>query len=310
MKDASAPTGGKNYYEQTKGEAATSKYIQPNTPPPTGDGYAAKPITGTPDDVLIKPNLKTSTCETKTFTLPIFFGHPIPIPFIVTPDKKEIKEPTPTGEKAEYGKIHVNQTKSGFVEIRDETKGNKRKISIHPTGTYSQVLDNGDMQEKVVHDRMIIIDKNWNISVGEDEVIVIMGNQKIQIKKDRKTNITGDDNLNVAGNSATVIAKDRGMQIDGGNVQTIGKDSLIDITGNGTENVKKDFKHTVNGSETNIVQKDRTDAVLGNLTIVVTGNAIVHAKNANVSADQKIAIAAPKIDMTGAVTIFGSLSVV
>ena len=295
MKDATAGVLTE-FDSRDQGQSSVSKYIQAQTPPATGDSFGVNKISGTPDDKTLTPHLTTSTCTTASFSIPTLLGIPLPLPFLKTPITKTIAEPKPTGDKSQYGKIRVSDV-NGFVSIRDSTPNNVRSVDIHPSGSYSQVLNNGDMQEKSVYDRVSIVVNDWNISIGNDEITVIVGDQKVQIKRDRQVNIAGDDNLNTDGNAHTVIGKDRGTQVGGSNTLTIEKNNLVDVTGNSTENVKKNFKHTVNGSETNTVMKDKTDVVVGNLTVVVSGNAIIHGKQINISADTMISLSAPAISM-------------
>lgn len=276
MKDTSAGIE-KDFYKQTQGESSTSKYIQANTPPAAGDSYGANKVEGTPDDAIINPNLKTATCETKSFEIPFLaklLG--VTLPFVKKTVKKEIAEPAPTGEKAQYGKIRVAQTKGGFVDITDETPGNKRRIAVHPSGSYRSTLDNGDSHEKVVHDKVTIIINDWNITISGDKIEVIDGEQKVQIKRDRQTNINGSDHLNIDKDFNTNVEGDVGVQIGGNNTESIGGNMISEIDGNMTETIKKDHKHTVNGSETNTIMEDRTDIVGGSLNVVVSGNAILH----------------------------------
>lgn len=307
----------KDFHGQDPGQSSSSKYIQANTPPAVGDGYGANKIAGTPDDAIIKPQLKTSLCETKSFELPSSGGGlldaiagalgsaatalPLPLPFKKTTEKKEIAEATPTGEKAQYGKIRVNQTKGGFVDITDETPGNKRRIFIHPTGTYFQTVDNGDVLEKIVHDKMTIIINDWNISISGNKIEVIDGNNKIQIKKDRQTNINGNDHTNVDKDTNTNIGGNTALQVKGNSSESIQGNFTSEINKNLTEAVKQNYNHTVDGSEFNTVMKDRTDVVCGNLTVTVSGNAVVHVGgNANISVDKHCSVLAKAgIDLDG-----------
>jgi hypothetical protein len=219
-----------NFKDREKVQSSTSKYIQAKVA--STEGYVSKAISGTVDDKLIKPNLKTSLCETIKFDTSALALLPFPIPFIKNTNSKEIKELLPTADKAEYGKIQVKESKGGFVEIQDETPGNKRWQKTHPSGTYTQVVNNGDMHEKIVNDRFIIIDKNWNISVGEDQIEVIVGNNRIQIKKDRETNITGSDNTNVTGDSTLFVGGNESREVKGNQTEKISGNMNSRIDGN------------------------------------------------------------------------------
>lgn len=287
MKDVTTGTE-QNYQDRESGQSSTSKYIQANTPPTKGDSYGENKIAGTPDDKTLTPNLKNATVVTKSIEIPTLAALlGVAIPFVKTSNKKEIKEPPPTSDKAQYGKVQVKDN-NGFVEIQDNTPKNKRWVHLHPTGTYNEVRDNGDLTEKNVHDRITVIINDWNITINGDLLEVIDGNNKIQIKRDRQTNINGNDNLNIDGNSTTNVGKNLGLQVGGDNVEAIQGNMVSEISGKLTEDIKKDHKHTVNGSEFNTVMGNRTDVVAKNFTVAVTGNTIVHVGgNANVSVDGK-----------------------
>lgn len=270
-------------------QATTSKYIQTKTATTDG-GYNSESIDGTPDEKLIKPNLKTSTCETVSFDTSIFSGFPVPIPFISNRSSKEIKEELPNKDKSEYGKIQVHETRGGFVELKDETPGNKRWMKLHPAGTYSQVVNNGDMHEKIVNDRFIIIDKNWNISVGEDFIEVIVGNQKIQIKKDREVNIKGNDNKNVDGDDTTKVKGNHSTEVKGNETEKITGNMLSDITGGLTENIKKDYKRMVNGKQNVIAMGGINHISSASINIIATGQVIL-------SSSAMVKVTAPMITL-------------
>lgn len=277
-----------NYRGRTAKQAGTSKYIQANVASP--DGYKAELVGGTPDDVIIKPNLKNSKCDTMSFDVPKLLGIPLPLPFLKIKSSVDIKEKLPDKDKSEYGKIQVQETKGGFVDLKDETPGNKRWMKLHPAGTYSQVVNNGDMHEKIVHDRYIIIDNNWNISVGADQIEIIMGNNKIQIKKDRQTNINGNDNMNVDGDRNTVVTGNDTKQITGNDTEKITGDMTSDITGKLTETIKKDYIRTVQGKQNTIVMKDINQISCASINIIATAPITI-------SSSAKVSISAPKISL-------------
>ena len=298
MKDTSTGVE-QNYNDRAEGQSSTSKYIQVKVPPAgSGDDYTPKPADGTPDDKIIKPNLKTAKCDTVSFDLPasLLGLIPVPLPFLKKKDSKEIKEKLPDKEKSEYGKIVVNESKGGFVEIKDETPGNKRWQRLHPSGTYTQIVDNGDSHEKIVHDSYIIVDKNWNISVGEDWIEVVSGNNKIQIKKDSTVNINGNQSINIDGNNNNNIGGNQGFQIGGNNSEQISGDFITDVGGNHNESIKKNRKTMVMGDENNTIMGSKTDLIVGSLTVCCSGKVMI-------SSPSNITLVAPKINLVGKVSM-------
>ena len=212
-------------------QASTSKFIQANVPSVTG--YIKETIAGTPVDTIVKPNLKVDICATISFkSILSFLGSILPLPFFKIPSSIQIKEALPTTNLSQYGKVVVNESKGGFVTIRDETPGNNLTVQLHPSGTYQSINNAGANQQKIVDDNTLIINKNFKISVGLDYIEVISGNEFIQIKKNRTHNVGGDFNENITGNSISVIGKDRGEQIAGNYTQLITNNSIVDISGN------------------------------------------------------------------------------
>ena len=134
-------------------QASTSKFIQANIP--SIAGYLKKTISGTPQDVIIKPNLKTDICATISFkTILSFLSSLIPLPFLKFPSSIQIKEALPTTNLSQYGKVVVNESKGGFVTIRDETPKNNLIVKLHPSGTYQSINNDGANQQKIVAEKV------------------------------------------------------------------------------------------------------------------------------------------------------------
>lgn len=278
-------------------QASTSKYIQTNIT--SKEGYRQESVAGTPDDNIIKPNLKVFNCETVSIQLPFGLGSlPIPLPFVKTKNKKEIKEVMPSKEKSQYGKIMVTETKGGFVELKDETPDNKRTLKLHPSGTYTQTINDGSIYDKVVGDVYTIIDKNWNIAIGKDFIEVITGDNKIQIKKNSELNINGNESVNIDGNSNTNIGGNKGIQIDGNESEDTTGNKDTKISGNLTENISKNKNTTIVGNDAETVLKNKTSIVQEDCTTLVGGNITISAKgNINVVASGVCNIKASQINL-------------
>jgi len=99
--------------------------------------------------------------------------------------------PTATGEdwdelpemtsSAKYPDNHVIETISGnFVEF-DDTDGNSRMHWFHKSGTYWEVVEDGDYSSKVVRDHYEIVDRDVKRLVKRDETHTIQRNQEYKI---------------------------------------------------------------------------------------------------------------------------------
>lgn len=255
-----------NFNTRSQSQSSTSKYIQTKVVDDKGN-YTGKTVDGTPDDLVIKPNLKTSTCTTTKFEINSVGD------LIKTTENKVIKEAAPAKEKSEYGKIVVNESRGGFVSLKDETPGNKRILNLHPSGSYNQIVNDGTTYEKIVYDKYTFINKNWNVSVGADFIEVIYGNSKIQITKDAMTNITGNESKTIKGNSAENVSKHMTKEVGGNYTENI-TGSLVSTAKSFSGNYKNSVS-LCTGSSSNTIMKDKTEVVCGSLNICVSGNVVI-----------------------------------
>jgi hypothetical protein len=282
------------YYERDIAQSSTSKYIQANAPNVNGGFKKQDVLNKTPDAKIISPQLKKDVnivaqlaggagglLAALASAIMSLFGKAI---------QSDIAETPPTGDKAEYGKLQVKENKAGFVEIRDETPGNVRKIDLHPTGTYDSMLDNGNREDKTTGKKLTMVDKNWEIVVFENELIVINKDYKLHIKQDSYTNINGNENINVDKDSSEVIKGNKKLNIKGNNTvkiegnEGVGVDGnqKIDIGGNLTEKVSGNIEQKVSGNVKEKVSGTKNEIVGSVLTI---------------TAGQLIRISAPKIKL-------------
>jgi hypothetical protein len=295
--------GGKpntDFYARTQGESSTSRYIQANTTTPEG-GLKAQPerIPPTPADKVQEPQLKTDTQKLSLMRenfIAKLLG--IPLPILITGHSNKISEPKPTDDKAEYGKIQVKENKAGFVEVRDETPGNVRKVDLHPSGTYESMLDNGDVHQKVCGKKFTYVDKDWSIMVFGEEITVISGSETVHIKKDKVENVNGDKTLNTDGDSFSKVGKNH--------TQEVVKDYSTKIGGNEGRKVDGDQKENVDGGVTRKVGRDvvetvgggQTETIRGALQIAVGGNvSIVAGGTVSITSGSLITLSAPMVEI-------------
>lgn len=264
----------KAYHQREAKLASTSKYIQTKVEGKTGD------IKGIPDQNIIKPNLSKDTAKTFVIgkaggALSSILGALGLSSLMKNKDDKEIKEVAPDFAKSEYGKIQVKETKGGFVEIFDQTPGNQRTMRLHPAGTYNQVLPNGLVQDKIVNDKVTMIDKNWNITVGEDFVEVVSGNNKIHIKKEHQLNINGNSHTHIDKDENILVEQDRNIEVKQTFNEKVGKGKNIDITKDLTEKVSDNIKREVGKNVDTKIGKNENRTIGGALNVIVTGNIMI-----------------------------------
>lgn len=103
----------------------------------------------------------------------------------------DLATPTATAEQwdeleemtssAVYPDNHVIETITGNIVEFDDTEGNSRMHWFHNSGTYWEVVNEGDYTMKVVQDRYEIVDRDVKRLVKRDETHTIQGNQEYKI---------------------------------------------------------------------------------------------------------------------------------
>lgn len=251
------------FYNREQTVSSTSKYIQVNKNTETDSFAADTPVlNATPSDKIIWPQLKDDTNKTILFTATAASM----VASYLTPNTKQVQinETRPTDNLALYGYIQVKENKAGFVVINDETPGNVRQIDLHPTGTYTALIDNGDYHTKVTNDRQEITDGNWYIKTSKDKVEIIAGTNKIEIRTDQFINIAGKSNYNLEGTQNNSV---------GGNVTNHFHSNYSGrIANNYVESVGSDKTENTGGNLLEIINGDHTEKTVGALTIHVIGN--------------------------------------
>jgi len=156
---------------------------------------------------------------------------------------------------ARYPHNHVIATHGGITIELDSTPGASRLHLYHPSNSFIEIDDDGNM----------VIKNN-----GECYEIVTQG-KNIHIKQQRNLTIDEDSKKRVGGNEIIEIGGDRITQIDEDLSLTIGGSEDIDITGNKTEDVGGNLSLTVGGN----ISIEAT----GNITLTSGGTVRLEGSN-------------------------------
>ena len=216
LKEAEKDLG---YFKKENNETSISRYVQFNLPDPNSFNPSVNntEVTRTPDYIVIKNLVEV---------------HPeivLEYPEIV---QKTIKEPRPTPEKAEYGKIVVKQTHSGHVFIQDDTPGNRRVITQHATGTYFSMIDDGSMIVHITKDGMKIINRDYKIYIQRDRLTLIDGNDWVQVKRNKTTHVNENEYKVIEKDKKTKIKQDEKREIEQNQTIQVGQNITIQAGGN------------------------------------------------------------------------------
>lgn len=213
-------------------------------------------------------------------------------------DTDAVVEPKPTGDKAEYGKIQVKENKAGFTEISDETEGNVRKISTHPTGTYQAMLNDGSQHSKTTGMRQDIVDENWNVKIAKDKIVIIDGNEKIEIRKNRKVDIVGDDLLGVTGDKNTLVSGEVKEDFRQNSSEKVGGNKKTTASGNIDNKASGNITNDAGGNLSQRVGGNLTINCTGNVNINSSGNTTINSKGTiTISSSSIVRISAPAISL-------------
>jgi len=108
----------------------------------------------------------------------------------------------------------VIETIGGSIIEYDSTKGNERITSLHKSGTYNEIQDNGDLQQKVVGEKKDIVNKNAYILIKGKKYEVIYDDVDMKYDSNINTVINGKSETTVKG--ATKENYNSGLNTDGG----------------------------------------------------------------------------------------------
>ena len=172
-------------------------------------------------------------------------------------------EPT-SPYNAQYPHNHVIATHGGITIELDSTPGSTRLHLYHPSNSFIEIDDDGNMVIK---------------NEGEKYEIVTEGNN-IHIKQQRNISIDGNDKKRVVGGEEVEIGQSRIENIGGSISQTVSESKTEDIGSSKTESIGTDKVETIGGS----------------LNITITGNA-------NITSSGVVNLSATTINLTGGVNL-------
>ena len=314
----------KNYFDRKTGESSVAKRLEANIP--TKDGIQKNTLEGLPEQDKITPFLTKNTCNVSdlkqkasdiaTGALAGVLGSLLSsiskikafgIPSLKSTKKStEVKEIAPDFQKTEYGKAHIKVTEGGFTEVIDNTKGNETSMKSNIAGTYELILPDGTKQDKIVGDKILLIDENWKISVEKDKVTIIKGEHHLQIYKDSLINIGGNKSETIDKNSATLVKGNVTNECKKASYEKVGANKEVDVTGNyKLKALTKKEEITGRSSTHSTGTTQQTSGggfhIFANDDVIVTGET-VNFSNGNAS----ISIRNGRVDVTGSLYINGN----
>ena len=265
---------------------------EPDTPRPARKDYS------TSQPYVAKEDLRQEEIETAT----------PPRVTSISPDKDDAYYARNTWENRKLDEIigpiypanHVTETQSGHIIEVDDTPDLERLSTFHTSGTYEEVIANGDKTVTVVGDEYEVTFRSKNMYVKGNVNLTVDGNMKTLVKGDYHLEVEGDKTEYIKGTRTSKIGQNELIEIDqersinvaenftsriGGNeIRDVIGDSTSNITGHYNMNIILDSKTVVNGSTAQTAIGTFTVNSVGNMTLV-SNSTIKIDTNTNVDID-------------------------
>lgn len=224
---------------------------------------------------------------------------------------EEVIEPT-------YPKNHVYESESGHLCEIDDTTGFERLSRFHRSGTYEEIVADGDRTLTIVGNGYEVVLKNKNILVKGDLNLTVEGNMRTLVKKDYILEVEGDKTEYVKGNRKSKIGLNELIEIDEESLVNIAKNSTSfvggnrkdDVSGDRTLNTTGHYSTTVALDSKSVTNGDATETVLGTFTLSSDGNLTLSSSSTtkidtqsdiDIDAQNNIVITTPaNVDVDGA----------
>jgi hypothetical protein len=196
-----------------------------------------------------------------------------------------------------YPYNQVKASEAGIVEETDNTPHAVRHHLYHPSGTYSEIDNNGTQVNRIVGDSFTIMERDGNVVIQGDCNLTVVGSAKILVQHDCNVEVYGDMNaivkndLNttVHGKSSMYVQEDFSIKCKSFNVETFDGDinflSSKNIDAKCTENYTVDATKdiTIKAGETMAVDIAKTFDVAADQSIAIVSATNLQMKGSEIS---------------------------
>jgi len=187
----------------------------------------------------------------------------------------------------EYPYNHVRETEGGHLEEFDDTEGERRYHRYHPSGTFTEIVDDGQRTVKIVgkdyeivlDDKNIYIDGNFNVTVNGTKRELIKGNYHLEVEGETSFNLKGSLQTKIGTNYEMEVGKAMSTNIGTNHNHAVMGDQSFNVVGNKNETIGGAYQATITGAYTNIAYGKGTvffggsalETVIGDFTSTVSG---------------------------------------
>jgi len=176
-----------------------------------------------------------------------------------------------------YPKNHVVETESGHIIEYDDTPNNERISQYQTSGTYEEVVANGDKTITVVGNEFEVTFKNKNMYVKGNVNLTVDGNMKTLVKGDYQLEVEGDKTEYIKGNSIEKVGLNKLIEVDEEYSCNVSKNYTTRIGENEIRDVIKDSTTNITGSCSLTTSVDYTSTTLGSTKITTIGDHYIAA---------------------------------
>jgi hypothetical protein len=189
---------------------------------------------------------------------------------------------------AQYPHNHVIATHGGITIELDSTPGSTRLHLYHPSNSYIEIDNDGNMVVKnnaekyeiVANGKNIYIKQQRNLTVDEKSTKKVGTDEDIEVGNDKREDIGNDFTQTIANDKIEDIGNDKTVTID--------NDKSEDVGGNKSETVVGNKTKSITGNETDSIGGNKSETIGGNLNIIVSGPAILTASLFTINANTLI----------------------
>ena len=249
----------------------------------------------------------------------------------ISPDKDDAYYNRGTWENRQLAEIinpvypanHVTETESGHIIEVDDTIASERLSTYHTSGTYEEIVANGDKTVTVVGDEFEVTFKsknmyvkgNVNLTVDGDMKTLVKGNYHLEVEGDKTEYIKGTRTSHIGQNELIEIDQERNINVAENFTTRIGGNELRDVVVDSTTNITGIYNRAVILDSNTVVMGSTYHTSIGPFTVNAVGNMTLISNstfkidtNADIDIDSKnnIVISANKTGGGGAIDIDGS----
>jgi hypothetical protein len=169
-----------------------------------------------------------------------------------------------------YPANHVTETQSGHIMEVDDTPDLERLSTFHTSGTYEEVIANGDKTVTVVGDEYEVTFRSKNMYVKGNVNLTVDGNMKTLVKGNYHLEVEGDKTEYVKGNRVSKLGLNELIEVGSLDPdEGVPSDRLINVSGNNTTRIGgNEIRDVVKDSTTNITGHYNMNIVLDSKTVV------------------------------------------